>query len=367
MTASGSWIEVDLGAIRTNMARIRERLAPGTMVQVLVKADGYGHGAAEVARCVLSCGADRVGVARVGEGAQLRAAGIGSPIHVLEPFHPQDLDAYREHRLVATVCDLEAARALSDSGLRGEEPLVAHLKVDTGMARLGLHPRRDRETIRQILSLKGVRWEGIFTHFARADEEGPSTDAQFDLFQELLDDMSRAGLRPPVAHAANSAAIFRHPRTHLQMVRPGIAVYGYPPPGWEEAGLVPVLRLRSTVRHLSWKEAGDPVSYGGTWTAARRTRLAVLPLGYGDGFWRGHSNRLSVQIGGRMCPQVGRICMDQMMVDVTDVPDVGLGDPAWVIGPGPELSAQRLADNLGTIVYEVLCDLGRRLERRHVG
>ena len=150
------------------------------------------------------------------------------------------------------------------------------------------------------------------------------------------------------------------------MVRPGIAVYGYPPPGAEETGLEPVLGLRATVRHLSWKEPGESVSYGGTWTARRRTRLAVLPLGYGDGFWRGHSGKLSVEIGGRMCPQVGRICMDQMMIDVTDLPEVRLGDCAWVIGPGPALSAERLASNQGTIVYEVLCDLGRRLERKYV-
>jgi alanine racemase len=367
LSAPGSWIEVDLGAVRGNLETIRRRLAPDTRVLVLVKADGYGHGAVEIARCVLESGADRVGVARIGEGIQLRRSGIAGSIQVLEPFHPLDIEEYADHDLVATVCDLDAARRLSDHGLRTGIPLRAHVKVDTGMARLGLHTVRERETIRTILSLPGVEWEGVFTHFARADEDGPSTPEQFERFQDLLADLSRSGIRPPVAHAANSAAIFRHPSTHLEMVRPGLALYGYPPPGCPDTGLVPALRLRSTVRHLSWKEPGEPVSYGGTWTAPRRTRLAVLPLGYGDGFWRGHSGRLSVEIRGRLCPQVGRICMDQMMVDVTDLPESSIGDPAWIIAPRPGLSAERLSDNLGTIVYEVLCDLGRRLERRHVG
>ncbi len=333
---------------------------------VLVKADGYGHGAVETARCVLDSGADRVGVARLQEGIQLRERGILSTIHVLEPFHPQDLAEYDQHRLVATICDLDAARCLSSHGLATGRKIVAHVKVDTGMARLGLHASRERAEIHEILSLSGVEWEGIFTHFARADEDGPDTEVQLQRFTDLLADLEGLGLRPPIAHAANSAAIFRHPGAWFQMVRPGIAVYGYPPPGAENSGLEPVLRLRATVRHLSWKEPGETVSYGGTWTASRRTRLAVLPLGYGDGFWRGHSGRLSVEIGGKMCSQVGRICMDQMMVDVTDLPEVCLGDPAVVIGPGPGLSAERLAENLGTIVYEVLCDLGRRLERKYV-
>lgn len=366
MSAPGSWVEVDLEALAANVMAIRSVVGPGVRILVLVKADGYGHGAFETARRVLASGADRVGVARLHEGIHLREHGIEAPIHVLEPFHPQDLPDYDRYGLVPTICELEAAECLSVHGLDTGRPLAAHVKVDTGMARLGLHAARERGQIRAILSLPGVRWEGIFTHFACADEDGPQTERQLGLFNDLLSELESAGLRPPIAHAANSAAIFRYPSARFEMVRPGIAVYGYPPPGAKDAGLVPVLRLRSTVRHLSWKEPGDTVSYGGTWTASRRTRLAVLPLGYGDGFWRGHSGRLEVQVGGRMCPQVGRICMDQMMVDVTDAPEVRLGDPAVVIGPGPGLSAERLAENLGTIVYEVLCDLGRRLERRYV-
>ena len=362
MSASGSWVEVDRSALSGNVRKIRERVG-NRQILVLVKADGYGHGAVETARTVLAAGADRVGVARIHEGAHLRRSGVEGVIQVLEPFHPDDLPEYVRFDLVATVCDLPAAQAMSAHGVAGGSRLKAHLKIDTGMARLGLHDTHDRESIERILSLPGVDWEGIFTHFARADDDMDATRRQFERFEALLSELERKGLRPPVAHAANSAAIFRHPEAWLQMVRPGIAVYGYPPEGASDAGLVPVLRLRSTVRHLSWKDEGQPVSYGGTWIAPRRTRLAVLPLGYGDGFWRGNSNRLSVEINGTMCPQVGRICMDQMMVDVTDLAQVDLGDAAWIIGPRPELSAERLARNLDTIVYEVLCDLGRRLER----
>lgn len=362
MSASGSWVEVDRTALADNVAKIRSRVGD-RQILVLVKADGYGHGAVETARTVLAAGADRVGVARIHEGAHLRRSGIEGVVHVLEPFHPDDLAEYVRFDLVATVCDLPAAQALSAHGESTGRKPRAHLKVDTGMARLGLHDSRDLEMIERILSLPGVDWEGIFTHFSRADDDREATSAQIARFDALLARLESRGLRPPVAHAANSAAIFRHPEAWYQMVRPGIAIYGYPPDGQTETGLVPVLRLRSTVRHLSWKEAGQAVSYGGTWVASRRTRLAVLPLGYGDGFWRGNSNRLEVEINGTMCPQVGRICMDQMMVDVTDLPEVELGDAAWIIGPGAALSAERLAKNLDTIVYEVLCDLGRRLER----
>lgn len=362
MSASGSWVEVDRGALTRNIGAIRKRVGD-RQILVLVKADGYGHGAVETAKTVFAAGADRVGVARLHEGAHLRRSGIDGLVHVLEPFHPDDLSEYARLGLVATVCDLPAARCLSQHGVSTGNPVCAHLKVDTGMARLGLHHHRDQALVHQILSLPGVQWEGIFTHFARSDDDPVATELQIRRFTDLLADLQQAGLRPPIAHAANSAAIFRHPDAFFQMVRPGIAVYGYPPEGASDAGLEPVLRLRSTVRHLSWKEPGESVSYGATWIAARRTRLAVLPLGYGDGFWRGHSNRFSVEINGVVCPQVGRICMDLMMIDVTDVPVVELGDPAWIIGSRPELSAERLARNLDTIVYEVLCDLGRRLER----
>ncbi|MCB9496063.1 MAG: alanine racemase [Fibrobacteria bacterium] len=361
MSAPGSWIEVDRSSLAANVAHLRGLVGPSVQILVPVKADGYGHGAFETARAVMDAGADRVGVARVEEGAELRRQGFAGPLHVLGPFHPLDLSEFVDHGLVATICDPVAAKFLST---HAPDALACHLKVNTGMSRLGLHHANDRESIVELLSLPGIEWEGIFTHFSHADEPREDTSRQIERFDLLLAMLEGKGIRPPVAHAANSAGTLMHPSAHYQMVRPGIAIYGYDPtrglaPG--AAALRPALSLHSTVRNLSWIDEGETVSYGGMWTAPRRTRLAVLPLGYGDGFWRCHSGAFEVRIRGRFCPQVGRICMDLMMVDVTALEEIALGDPVTIIGP--ELPAQRLSDAAGTIVYEITCDLGRRLPR----
>jgi alanine racemase len=364
VSAPGSWIEVDRSALAHNVALLRSLVGPDVLVLVPVKADGYGHGAAETARTVLEAGADRVGVARMHEGAELRRSGFDGPVHVLEPLHPGDVPDYAAHGLIATVCDPAAVRAVRELG---SDRVRCHLKVNTGMSRLGLHHERDLATIRALLSDRAVGWEGVFTHFSRADEPGDSTLVQIERFDRLLAVLEQDGIRPPLAHASNSAATLLYPAARHQMVRPGLAVYGYDPTeGLSATGasLRPALSLWSTVRHLAWIEAGEEVSYGGMWTAARRTRLAVIPLGYGDGFWRSHSGNFEVEIRGVRCRQVGRICMDLMMVDVTDVPDVSLDDRVMVIGPG--LPAERLSKATGTIVYEVTCDLGRRLSRHFI-
>lgn len=364
MSAPGSWIEVDRSALAHNVSRLRSLVGPDVLVLVPVKADGYGHGAVETARTVLEAGANRVGVARKHEGVELRKSGFDAPIHVLEPLHPDDVADYAAHGLVATVCDAAAVRAVR--GL-GTGRVRCHLKVNTGMSRLGLHHERDLATIRALLSERSVEWEGVFTHFARADEPGDSTHLQIGRFDRLLGVLEQDGIRPQIAHASNSAATLLHPAARYQMVRPGLAVYGYDPTEGASAvaaSLRPALSLWSTVRHLTWIETGEDVSYGGMWTAPRRTLLAAIPLGYGDGFWRSHSGRFDVEIRGVRCPQVGRICMDLMMVDVTDVPDVALDDRVMVIGPG--LPAERLSKAVGTIVYEVTCDLGRRLQRHFI-
>lgn len=364
MSAPGSWIDVDRSALSDNVALLRRLVGPDIRILVPVKADGYGHGASDTAHSVLEAGADRVGVARVHEGVELRRAGVKGIIHVLEPLHADDIPEYATHDLIATLCDPDAARALAR---QAPGKVRCHLKVNTGMSRLGLHHERDLGVIRSMLSETVNDWEGIFTHFARADEADSDTPLQIERFDRLLSVLEQDGIRPPVAHASNSAATLLHPGARYQMVRPGLAVYGYDPTEGLAplaSSLRPALRLWSTVRHLSWIEPGEAVSYGGAWVAERRTRLAVIPLGYGDGFWRCHSGRFDVEIRGKRCPQIGRICMDLMMVDVTDVPDVALDDRVVVIGEG--LPAERLSKATGTIVYEITCDLGRRLQRRFV-
>lgn len=359
-------LEIDLSALRDNLALVRSRIPAATRILVPVKADAYGHGSPAVAAFVLRNGADRVGVARPTEAVVLREAGIPGPIHVLEAFHPEDAPTYFEHDLRPTVAALDAARALSAEGLRRGRKLSAHLKVDTGMSRIGFHWERQRAQIVEALQLPGIRWEGIFTHFARADEPVAHTREQDRRFHEVLEDLTTRGLRPEIAHAANSAGTLLHPKAHLDMVRPGLATYGYHPAAdlLPDLPLRPALRLIAAVRHLQWVEAGEEVSYGGLWTAPRRSLIATVPIGYGDGFSRLQKGAL-FRIGGKLVPQVGRVCMDLCMADVTDLPQVALGDPIEVIdaGAAPELSVDAVAARQGTISYELICALGRRLPR----
>lgn len=359
-------LEIDLSALRDNLALIRSLIPAGTRILVPVKADAYGHGSPAVAAFVLANGADRLGVARPGEAVLLRESGITGPIHVLEAFHPQDAALYFEHGLRPTVAALDAARALSAEGLRRGQELSAHLKVDTGMSRIGFHWERQRSDLLEALRLPGIAWEGIFTHFARADEPVGHTAEQDRRFHEVLSDLASRGLRPRIAHAANSAGTLLHPKAHLDMVRPGLATYGYHPAADLLPGLAlrPALRLVAAVRHLQWVEAGEEVSYGGLWKAPRRSLIATVPIGYGDGFSRLQKDAL-FRIGGRLVPQVGRVCMDLCMADVTDLEQVSLGDPVEVIDArvAPELSVDAVAARQGTISYELICALGRRLPR----
>jgi alanine racemase len=359
-------LEIDLGAIRHNLALIRSRIPAATRILIPVKADAYGHGSPAVGAFVLANGADRLGVARPSEAVTLRESGIAAPIHVLEAFHPDDAELYFAHGLRPTVAALDAARALSAEGFRRGRKLPAHLKVDTGMSRLGFHWERQRGALHEALQLPGIEWEGIFTHFSRADEPVKHTAIQDARFSALLQELATAGLRPPIAHAANSAGTLLHPSAHLDMVRPGLATYGYHPaadllPGLD---LRPALRLVAAVRHLQWIEAGEEVSYGGIWTAPRRSLIATVPIGYGDGFSRLQKGAVFA-VRGRLAPQVGRVCMDLCMADVTDVPGVSLLDPVTVIDGGlfPELSVDAVAARTGTISYELICALGRRLPR----
>jgi len=359
-------LEIDLAAIRHNLGLIRSRIPHTTKILVPVKADAYGHGSPAIGAFVLANGADRLGVARPSEAVVLREAGITGPIHVLEAFHPADCDLYFAHDIIPTVAALDAARALSIEGGKRGHKLVAHLKIDTGMSRIGFHWDRQRAEIHQALALPDVHWEGIFTHFSRADEPVEHTERQDRRFQELLAELAAKGLRPTLAHAANSAGTLLHPHAHLDMVRPGLATYGYHPASdlLPDLDLHPALRLVAAVRHLQWIEAGEEVSYGGLWKASRRSLIATIPIGYGDGFSRLQRGAL-FQIQGQLVPQVGRVCMDLCMADVTDLPSIQLGDAASVIDADldPRLSVDAVAARAGTISYELICALGRRLPR----
>ena len=367
-----AWMEVDLGAIAANLTRLREIAAPAGVMAVL-KADAYGHGALRVARTAVQYGADMLGVAVLSEALALRERGIGAPVLVLG-YTPawQARDVVRGG-VAVSLFSLDVARALSDASIALARPPVAvHVKVDTGMHRLGLAPEQTVPFARAVSALPGVHVEGVFTHFASADEANATyTHLQLARFIRMLEEWHAAGVpRPRYVHAANSAATLRYPESRFDLVRTGIALYGMDPSAEARcpSGFRPALALKTQLAQVKAIDPGEPVSYGRTWTAERPTRLGVLPIGYADGFRRGPANWGEVLIRGRRVPLVGRVCMDMCMVDVTDVPEARTGDEVVLIGEqqGERITAEQVAARLGTINYEVVSQILARVPREIV-
>ena len=372
---------VDLAALAANVAALRARLAPGTRLMAAVKADAYGHGVAQVGPA-LAAVVDAFGVATAEEALELRALGVARDVLVFAPVRARiaELVAADVALTVAGRDDLEAiGRAAAPA------PARVHLKVDTGMGRLGTpvgtRGDRDGSGMRAAVELAaavdrapGSRLEGVWSHLASADEPdaaspGSSTDAQITAFHDLLRALERSSVRPPLAHLANSAAIVARPDAQFDLVRPGIAVYGQPPSA-HVAHLAPELRpaltLDAPVTFVKHVPRGAPIGYGGTWTAPRATVVATVRLGYADGYPRALSSTGSASLDGRQVRVVGRVCMDQLMLDVGSDADVAPGDRAvFVGGAGP--SAVAVAEAAGSFVYELLTGLGARVARRYVG
>jgi alanine racemase len=362
-----AWAEVDADAIAENTRRLRQIVGPRVAVLGIVKADGYGHGAVPAARAMLRGGASSLGVTSVGEGVQLRAAGIAAPILVLGHTPPDQIWAGLRAGLALSVGALEtvalAARAAGELG----RPAALHLKIDTGMHRLGLLPHEVPAFLRAARGLHGLEWQGIYTHFATADEPArPELQAQLERFVAIVEGVRRAGWRFPVAHAANSAAALWHAESRLDMVRAGIALYGIAPGDAPlPAGFRPALAFRTRVARIAPLPPGSPVSYGGDYITPGPRRIATIAAGYADGLRRGQSWR-AVLIRGRRAPIVGRICMDYAMADVTDIPGAAVGDEVCLLGPqGAEtIPAEEVAGWLGTSAYEVVTTIlprGRRV------
>jgi len=371
------WAEIDLAAIAHNVEGLRRITRSDARLLVAVKANAYGHGAVAVARTALAHGASDLGVARIDEGLALRRAGLTAPILIFGHTPAGRAQELRAHRLVPTLFGLSPARELS-AALQGlDTPLPVHIKVDTGMGRLGLacddlrSPEQGlaAEEIRQIMALPGLVVEGIFTHFATADHaELDYARLQFRRFTELRAQLEAAGSTGLLWHAANSGAIMALPASHLSMVRAGIAVYGlYPSDQVDRSRLAlqPALALKATIVHLKRVAAGTPISYGCTYRAPAATTIATVPVGYADGYNRGLSNKGIMLVGGRRVPVVGRVCMDLTMIDVGQVPGVRVGDEVVLIGgQGDEtLAADEVAGLLGTINYEVVSALTERVAR----
>jgi alanine racemase len=363
--------EIDLGAIAKNVECAARLAGPAAAIMAVVKADGYGHGAVPVARTALASGATWLGVAIPEEAAPLRAAGLDCRILVLGPIRPEQAELVVTLRLDQCVTDAGQAEALARAAAPRDRVVPLHLKIETGMGRVGIAPDQAPGVAARIAALSGVRLDGVMTHFAEAEAEDQGfTRAQLASFTATVEALRAAGVRPALRHAANSAALLYVPEARLDLVRPGIMLYGCHPRGGgsRDPVLAPALRLRTAVSQVKDVPRAGSVSYGRTFIALRDTRVATLPLGYADGASRALSNRGQVLIRGRRVPIIGRVCMDMLMVDATTIPDVAIGDEAVLIGSqgDSEISADEVAALLGTISYEVLCRIGPRVPRVYI-
>lgn len=366
-----TWLEIDLSAIANNTRRMQELVGSDVRVLVSLKADGYGHGALKVARTALHNGASMLGVATVSEATPLREAGIRAPILVFGYVPLWQMREAVRLDLTVTLYTLDAAQALARTAQALDKTVRVHVKVDTGMGRLGMRSEQMAdilELMREIKRLPHLEFEGLFTHFAKADTQDLShARLQLSRFQQLLQLIEAEGLRPPLVHAANSAATLSLPEARFDMVRPGIALYGLDPSPDVRVpeGFRPALSFKTQVAQVKLIPTGEGISYGCTYVTERPTEIAVLPVGYADGFRRAPANWGSVLIHGQEAPLRGRVCMDQCMVDVSHIPGVRVGDEVVLIGRQGEaiLSAETVAQRLGTINYEVVSEILARVPR----
>jgi len=363
-----TWAEIDLDAIAFNVQAFKRHVGERVKVIAVVKANAYGHGAPQVARTALEAGAGLLAVHRAIEGVELRKAGLAAPILVMGYTPPDGADLVLEHRLPPSLMTMEFARALSARASAAGASLPVHVKIDSGMNRYGLLPSEAPDFLRELVKLPGITLEGLFTHFATADwNDQTYVRQQLVLFKEVRQAAGQAGIHIPLVHAANSAGIMRLPEAHFDAVRPGIAMYGMDPSDeWPPAFEIrPALSLKSTVSRVRTLPAGAGVSYSRTFVTDRPTLAALVPVGYGDGYHRILSNKSQVLIGGKRCRLMGRVCMDQFVVDASAVPDVQQDDEVVLVGPqGAEcLRAEEVARLAGTINYEVTTSLLPRVAR----
>lgn len=372
-----TWAEIDLDALARDFAAVRQAANPNAKVCCVVKADAYGHGAVRMAQEFEALGADWFAVSNLEEALQLRLGGISQPMLVLGYTPPEEAASLAKHAISQCVYSLDYAKELSHCAVEVGVTVKIHVKIDTGMSRLGFYYQdisRDEATVQEVkaaCTLPGLYPEGIFTHFAVSDE-GKAGDAftmrQFGCFKEMIESLLREDVSFEVRHCANSAAVFDYPLSHLDMVRAGIVIYGLYPSGAlrNRPELTPVLSLKSVVSHVKTVLPGATISYGRKFTAEKEMRVATVPVGYADGYPRILSAKgAQVLIGGKRCPILGRVCMDQLMADVTALPQVKVGDLVTLIGRDgeEEITADELAALEGSINYEVVCGLSKRVPR----
>ena len=358
---------IDLHALAYNLKGIRKKVGRDVKVMAVVKANAYGHGIVEVARFLQQCAVEYFGVANAEEGVILREAGITAPIHVFTIPAATQIPLFTSFGLEPTVGSEAEARLLNAQGRRSGKILNVHIKVDTGMNRIGVKPRNLSKLVKELSGLRQLEIKGVYTHFATSDWHDKSfSKQQLSVFHQSVDALRTAGVVPEVIHCAGSAGILDLPESYFSMVRPGIMMYGCYPSGetTESVRVKPVLSLKSRVSVVKWIEPGEAVSYGRRFIATRRTKIATLPLGYADGYIRLLTGRSNVLIGGTVFPIVGTICMDQLMVDVGKS-DVRVGDEAVLIGRQGRkaITAWDLASKIGTIPYEICTNISSRVPR----
>lgn len=363
--------KIDLDAIAHNMDAMRRNIDETTKIIAVIKTDGYGHGALPIARMLEAY--EYIwgyATATLDEAVQLRKGGIRKPILVLGCIFPDQFAEMIEYEIRMTVYQEERIRELSDLAVQMGKQAWIHIKLETGMSRLGFAPTKESvEEIKRVCALPNITAEGVFTHFAKADETDKAyTKMQLETFDRMVEEIEAAGVEIPYHHCSNSAGIIDIRRANKDLVRAGIAIYGLYPSeevSKEAVELHPALSLISHIEYVKTIEAGTAVSYGGTFVAARKMRIATIPVGYGDGYPRSLSNKAYVLIHGKKAPIVGRVCMDQFMVDVTDIPEASFGDRVVLIGTdGDEtITVEMLSQIADRFNYEFICDLGKRIPR----
>ncbi len=354
------WLEIDLDAVTRNIKTIRRMVGKNPEIMAVVKANAYGHDVVEISRVALESGATWLGVGALEEGIILRKAGIKAPILMLGLTPEDGVDSLLFYDLVPTICDLETSKALSQAAVKYKKTARVHIKIDTGMRRLGIKSEEALDFIKRIKKMNNIEIQGLYTHFAATDEEDKSyTELQFAQYKRVADEVEKEGMHVPLKHMANSAAILDLPYTYLDMVRPGITIYGlFPLPGTARTiKLKPVAKFKTKIILIKKVGAGERIGYGRAYTTTKETTVATLPVGYADGYPRLLSGRGEVLVRGRRAAIIGRICMDLCMIDVTDIPGVQVGDEIvlWGRQKGEKISVEEIAEKTRTINYEIIC------------
>jgi alanine racemase len=368
-----AYAEINLDHLIHNMKEIRKLSGIESQVMAVIKADGYGHGATKIAQVLLDNGADTLAVAVLDEAIELRIAGFKVPIFILGYTQPERAEEVVKYELEQSVYSFEVAKALSQAATAQDKTALVHIKIDTGMGRIGLQADKDAiEIIKEIYKLPNLKIKGIFTHFAAADEINKTyTHMQFDKFNWICTKLEEQGINIEIKHCGNSATIIDLPDMHLNMVRAGIMLYGLAPSEdvmLSKLELKEVMSLKVRITHVKEIEVGQSVSYGRKFIADKKTKIASLPIGYADGYTRLLSGKAEALVKGQRVPLVGRICMDQCMIDVTGIEDVKVGDEVVLFGQQGDnfISIDEVAKKLGTINYEIVCMISRRIPRVYV-